>query len=347
MNPQPSQSKSTMRYFHASIVLSLCGYLVAGCGGKTQDPNAKVLPAPPRITAAPPVKNVPLDPALAEAAHEQITRSLNSNSSSPTPRVHALEAVKDLGEVEHAPEVIAALSAPEPIVRFAAAMTAGGLKLEAAHQPLLAIASDPDANVRVAVRYALHRLGDARLSHDLEKYARDPRKEVRGNTAMVLGMLSEPSALKVLSVLRKDPEPSVRQQAAEAMWRLGDESGMEALVGMTVSRYPDDQMLALLALAEPRDQRVGRTVEAGLSVDYIEVNLVAARALGMLGTDEGYTVALRGAASSDPRQRFMAALALGAIGRADAQDTLRKLLADDYESVRIAAAEAILQLHGT
>ena len=335
-----------MRYVQSTIVLSLCYCLVAGCGAKTQDPNAKVTPAPPRISKAPPVKDVPLDPALAQAARQQITRSLNSNSSSPTPRVHALEAVKDLGEVEHGPEVIAALSAAEPITRFAAALTAGGLKLQAAHEPLLAIANDRDSNVRIAVRYALHRLGDTHLSHDLEKYARDPRKDVRGNTAMVLGMLEEPSALKVLQVLRTDPEPSVRQQAAEAMWRLGDDSGMEALIGMTVSRYPDDQLFALLALAEPRDQRVGRTIEAGLNVDYIEVQLVAARALGMLGTDEGYAVALQGAVSQDPRQRFMAALALGAIGRADTQDVLRKLLADDYESVRIAAAEAILELKG-
>lgn len=336
-----------MRYLQSTIVLGLCGFLLAGCGAKTQDPEAKITPLPPRITKAPPVQNVSLDPALAEAARQQISRSLKSTSSSPTPRVHALEAVKDLGEVEHGPEVIAALSAPEPITRFAAAMTAGGLKLDAAHQPLLAVANDPDSDVRVAVRYALHRLGDTSLSHDLEKYARDPRKDVRGNTAMALGLLGEQSAIKVLQVLRKDPEPSVRQQAAEAMWRLGDDAGMEALIGMTVSRYPDDQLFALLALAQPRAQRVGRTIEAGLSVDYIEVKLVAARGLGMLGSDEGYSYALTGAASSDPRQRFMAALAMGAIGRADSQDVLRKLLADDYESVRIAAAEGILQLKGT
>jgi hypothetical protein len=334
-----------MRFSKTSIVLGICSCLIAGCASdKSQDPNARVTPAPPNIPPSPPEKNVPLDPALAEAARQQITRSLQSTSPTVTPRVHALEAVKDLGEVEHGPEVIAALSAQEPILRFAAALTAGGLKLEAAHQALLAIADDPDFNVRVAVRYALHRLGDTHLSHDLEKYASDPRKDVRANTAMVLGMLNEPSALKILRVMRKDPEPTVRQQAAEAMWRLGDESGLETLMGMSVSRYPDDQMLALLALAEPRDKRVGRTVEVGLTVDYIEVNLVAARALGMLGTDEGYGVALRGAASTDPRQRFMAAMALGAIGRSDAQEALRKLLADDYESVRVAAAEAILEL---
>jgi HEAT repeat protein len=333
-----------MRFVHVSIVLGLCGFLAAGCGNKSQDPNARMTPPPPNIPPAPPVKNVPLDPALAEAARQQITSSLQSTRSDYQPRVHALEAVKDLGEIEHAPEVIAALSADMPIVRWSAAMTAGGLKLEAAHQQLLAMADDPDFNVRVGVRYALHRLGDTHLSHDLEVYARDSRKDVRGNTAMVLGMLNEPTAIRVLQVLRLDPEPAVRQQAAEAMWRLGDPSGMEVLTGLTVSRYPDDQMFALLALAEPGDQRVGRTVEAGLTSDYIEVKLVAARALGMLGTDEGYAIALQGAASQDARQRFMGAMALGAIGRPDSQDALRKLLADNIESVRIAAAEAILKL---
>jgi len=340
-----SPQRRTMRFIHKSIVLGLSGILLSGCGPSGPDLNARVTPAPPSVPAPPPPRNVPLDPGLAEAARQQISRSLNSTSPDLIlPRVHALEALNTLGDTTHNAQVIAAFSSPEPIVRFAGAMTAGGLRLQEAHDALLAMAEDPDFSVRVADRYALHRLGDKRLSHDLEKYARDPRKEVRANTALVLGMLGEPSALKILRRLRQDDEPLVRQQADEAMWRLGDETGLGDLVALSVSRYPDDQMIALLALAEPRDQRVGSTVRAGLLTDYIEVKLVAARALGMLDSDEGYTIALQGAASTDQRQRFMAALALGAIGRSDAQETLRRLLADDYESVRIAAAQAILQL---
>jgi len=72
--------------------------------------------------------------------------------------------------------------------------------------------------------------------------------------------------------------------------------------------------------------------------------LVAARAMGMLGSDEGYVIAQKGATSSDANQRVLAALAFGAIGRSDTQDMLRKLLADKDANVRIAAATAILQL---
>ncbi len=72
--------------------------------------------------------------------------------------------------------------------------------------------------------------------------------------------------------------------------------------------------------------------------------LVAARALGMLDSDEGYGVAMAGATSRDPRQRELAAFAFGAIGRSDAQKYLGTLLHDTNPDVRIAAATAIFQL---
>jgi HEAT repeat protein len=74
------------------------------------------------------------------------------------------------------------------------------------------------------------------------------------------------------------------------------------------------------------------------------VSLVAARAMGMLGSGAGYGVAMKGAKSVDPRQRHLAALAFGAIGRADAQPFLAPLLKDPESDVRLAAATAILQL---
>jgi HEAT repeat protein len=184
------------------------------------------------------------------------------------------------------------------------------------------------------------------LSHDLEHMATDSNPLVKGNTAMVLGLLGDKSALPILRVLRVDREPAVRQNAAEAMWRLGDEEGMEDLIGLTLSRFPDDQAFGYLGLAAPRNTRIKPHVRTGLAGDqsWPEVSLVAARAMGMLGSDAGYVVAEKGAESSDLRQRVLAARAFGAIGRSDAQDILRKLLADADPDVRIAAATAILQL---
>jgi HEAT repeat protein len=55
-------------------------------------------------------------------------------------------------------------------------------------------------------------------------------------------------------------------------------------------------------------------------------------------------VALIGAKSIDPRQRLLAALAFGDIGRTDAQPVLAGLLTDSETDVRLAAAGALLQI---
>jgi hypothetical protein len=51
------------------------------------------------------------------------------------------------------------------------------------------------------------------------------------------------------------------------------------------------------------------------------------------------------AKSNDPRQRALAALAMGAIGRSDLQPYLAPLLKDSDTYVKICAASGILQLH--
>ena len=75
-----------------------------------------------------------------------------------------------------------------------------------------------------------------------------------------------------------------------------------------------------------------------------EVALVAARAMGMIGSDAGYGVAQNNIKTPDPRKKALAALAFGQIGRSDAQPILAPLLKDHEQSVRVAAATAILQL---
>jgi HEAT repeat protein len=207
------------------------------------------------------------------------------------------------------------------------------------------MAYDKDPQVQVGVRFALHRLGDTRLSHDLERFAANPDPHLRGCVAMVLGLLKDPSATKMLMTLLSDPTPSVRLQAAEALWRLGNERGLIDLVAFSISSYPDDQIIALQALAETGDQRVIQHIRGQLSNDYLEVSLAASRGLGLLGSDEGWNIVVPAAKSLDPRQRAMAALAMGSIGRTDLQPYLADLLKDPEAPVRISAATGILQLH--
>ena len=216
-----------------------------------------------------------------------------------------------------------------------------------AYQPLLGMVNDRDLRVEAAVRFALHRLGDTRWSHQLETLATNPNPRVRAVTAQVLGMLEEPTATRILLPMLIDPIPSVRIQAAEALWRLGNEEGLKDLVAASISAYPDDQIVALVALAEPRDPSVLGHVQGLLTSDYPEVSLAAARAAGMLGSDDGWYVAVPRARINIPRQRALAALAMGAIGRTDLQPFLAPMLKDPDEYVRICAAAGILELHDT
>jgi HEAT repeat protein len=204
--------------------------------------------------------------------------------------------------------------------------------------------------VQVASRYALHKLGDTRLSQDLVLFARSDDAHVRGFTVMTLGMLGEPSGIKILQRMQADKNPTVRLQVAEALWRLGSEQGLENLVASAVSVYPDDQAVAFLALAEPRDRRITEHVRGGLTADYEEPRLVAARAMGMLGSDEGYVIAQKGVESNDAKKQLkyqrqvLGLLAFGAIGRSDAIEFIIPKLNSEDPDVRVAAATAVLQL---
>jgi HEAT repeat protein len=325
--------------FHELCVVAALGVGLIGCAdsklGRMPDPPADP-PAPP------PMKREGLDSSLQAKAKEELAKDVESNNA--IVRANAIEAIQDSVGAEGKDVIVNALSDPNALVRFSAAMAAGTLRLSDARLDVLGLVNDPNAHVRIGVRYALHRLGDTHLSHDLETTSRDFDPHVRADTALVLGLLGEHSALNVLEPMLDDPDPDVRIQVAEAMWRLGSEEGLTNLVAGSVSSYADDQIICLLALAAPKDYRVSENLRGRLTADYPQVALAAARGLGELGSDAGYGVAQSNIKSKDPRIVVMAALALGAIGRADAQPLLSPLLADSDQSVRLAAATAILEL---
>jgi len=330
---------------HLRVLITFLSLAMIGCQQQAQPTDKKSYMAPPPKPppAVPPVTPTPIDPALQAAARQQLDESLRS--SDEFVRAHAIEMIKQVNAPDAGEKIVAALGDSSPLVRKAAAFAAGELRVQAAMDRLDLSLSTAKLPEQMAIIFALHRLGDTSRSHIFEQTATDPNEHVRGDTAFILGLLGERSALGILDqMLRSDRSAPVRLQAAEAMWKLGDERGENELINATVSMYPDDKIIALLALAQPKDTRVLGHVEGLLTDDYPEVALMAARATGMLGSDRGYGVALNGAKSVDPRQRVLAAMALGAIGRADSQPVLAKLLKDDDADTRLAAAGALLQL---
>jgi HEAT repeat protein len=337
-----------MTLLRRTLVLTLAiTPVLAGCGGKRPPtPVERQIPAPKEPPAPPAARAERLDPALLAAARAELDTAVLSTD--PIIRSHAIEAAQHVLGKQGKSIYLNGLQDKSAQVRFASAMAIGQLQLAEAKGTLEQMINDPNQRVGIAVRYALHRLGDHRYTKDLETTARDPQWAVRADTALALGMLGEPTAVRLLVPMQRDPQAVVRLQVAEALWRLGNEDGLHSLVSATQSGYPDDQMVALLGLAAAKDRRVMGHLRAALTADYPEVCLVAARAMGMLGSDAGYSVAAEGIKSRDPRRRTLAALALGAIGRSDAQQLLADPLREkDAPDTRLCAAQALLQLKPT
>jgi HEAT repeat protein len=327
-----------------SLIVMVLGML-AGCGPRTPT-EQKVLGLPKQPPGYPSAVKTPIDTALQDRARKELDTDLKS--SDEVIRAHALEVVKNAKLRDAGPILLVALNDQSPLVRKAAALAAGELRETSVEDRLEAMIDSVTAlQERMAVIFALHRLGDTRFSHEFEKMVQDPDPRVRDDTVLILGMLGEKSACPMLlKSMQEDRDPDVRLEAAGALWKLGDERGLDDLVAGTISAYPDDQMVALLAITGPHDTRSLGHVEAQLIADYPEVALVAARAAGILGSDRGYGVALIGAKSVDPRQRRLAAMAFGDIGRPDAQPILANLLSDSDTDVRLTAAGALLQISG-
>jgi HEAT repeat protein len=318
------------------------GLIMVGCASGPKRPKAMgTLPPPAKPPEVPTARNEPINQDLREAARREIRNASVSND--PILRANAIEAAQNGMPEEAHPIIAKGLSDQASIVRFAACMAAGTLQLKDLYAQIVPMARETNDKVRIAAIFALHRLGDSSHTHELEKTARDPNPRVRQDTAFVLGRLGEPSASKILRQMLVDPDTDVRLEVASSLWLMHDERGLELLVAGVVSKFADDQMTCLGAIVGPKDRRIENYVRGKLTDPYIEVALVAARAMGELGYDEGYSVAT-GALSNDPRQKMLAAMALGAIGRSDAQMRLQDLLSDADPKVRLAGAMALLQL---
>ena len=329
----------------ASFALALT-IMFAGCASDKSASEAKdgqkIARTPKSPPAYPAAKAIPRDPVLRARCAQELLAAARSNEV--LLRAHAIESIKEARLEAGYSAILSAMEDRYPVVRFAACVAAGELRLPDAKPAALRRLDDSNENVQIAGVFVLHRLGERRYSHTFEKTAVAPDPRLRANTAFLLGLLGEPSAKTVLDVMLRDIAPDVRLQTAEALWRLGDRGALEYLITATISRYPDDRMVAANALAAAGNPQIGEHLRGMLVSDYPEVGLVAARGLGLLGSDEGYGVASRGAESSEARQRQLAALAFAAIGRSDAQPVLAKLLKAPEADVRLAAAQAVLQL---
>ena len=239
-------------------------------------------------------------------------------------RVNAIEVIGTTGRIDLMAGVQRLLQGQIVPVRYAAALAVGDLQYTPAQRALYPLLKDRDSNVVIAASYAMGRLGATQYLEVIRKAIESRDQEVRANSAFLLGKIGDRGALRILKWAQEDKDSSdkVRFQALEARARLGDEDVLQRLWAIVLSANADDRVIGLRAIGALGTRRAGEIIATKLDDSVLEVRLIAAEQLGLLGDTTGEPVVLEVfrknlTAGIDriarERANVMAALAIGHI----------------------------------
>jgi HEAT repeat protein len=188
------------------------------------------------------------------------------------------------------------------------------------------------------------RLKERRDMAGLTRLLERGEPSMRHRAAVALGDLGDPAALDaLLGALAGPDEEGVRWCAAEGLARIG-EPAVPGLVALADHADPDVRWKAIVALGDIGDPCAAPALRSRLADQDRFVRSRAVSALVRLGTP-CLPLMLDALADPDIRVRQGAAAVLGQVGDPAAVDGLLRALHDPAESVRRAAAVALLRIN--
>ncbi len=327
-----------------------------------------VLLAPIASCAAP--RPQPLLPELHDPFRRAAIEFLEEAafSDSPTLRMHAIEAFKEVAPEEGMRRLAIPLNIENeyPGASFAALMAVGETQASVNDTLLDLIrtrAESPDKHVRMAALFALHRLGDARRTSELATFLLDdPDPKVRANAALLIGRLGGKHHARLLRrALRHERKTLPMLQILESLAILGDGHAITRLMQDGYSAVPEQSAIGLMMLANARRHEAEDIFRFKLSSGgEPEVRLQAARGLARLGYSDGRDLALRHLYFSAPRAgirgdpperqieriRGLAALVLDNLGDPETLGNIKAAFEDPGQPqyVRVALARAAIRV---
>ena len=288
----------------------------------------------------------------------------------PVLTANAIEALGEAAPAEGTAVIAKNLDTGNRMVTFAALTALGTAGRTEQLERFRTAAGDADPSVRIGAIYAMHRCGDKSRTGELGALlTSDPKPMVRANAALVLGRMGEPGAARLLNAaLSKEKDEITRRNMLEALVMLRDRKAMDTMMAYGYSAEAGQAVTGLMALANARCKEAeGIFVDRLNRAEAPEVRLLAARGLGRIGyqgmeAEQAFDLALahlffRTPKAKDPsepgdvqirRVRALAALALEALGRADALRSLRAAFDASGQSdyVRVAVGRAALSILG-
>jgi HEAT repeat protein len=276
------------------------------------------------------------------------------SDSEPLIRANTIEVIATTRQIKEMPKVQRLLQDDFVPVRFAAALAIGDSEYALAKNSVKRLLKDQDENVRIAADYALCKLGAGSGFELVRKAIASSDQTVRANAVLLLGKSGDRNSLKVLYwVLRnKDSDDKVRFNAVEAIAMLGDERIYPKAWANLINIHGENKYTGIRAMGALGTEEAKNALITMLDDDVLEIRLMAAEQLGMLGETTGEAEVLKVftknlTAGLDKveleRVNTLTALAIGRIGTANLTKFLPQFLKDESKSVRIAAAKAVIQ----
>ena len=298
-----------------------------------------------------PLEGVSTDSSISQAL--RIVREGLSDTD-PQVRAQAVEVVVTAEQIELMPEVQRLLKDDIVPVRFISILAVGDLKYRPAESFVKRVIDDPDKNVRIAAAYSLAGLGYRQRLSIVRDAVKSDDQTVRANAVVLLGKSGDSSATELLYWAMKDrsSDDKVRFQAAEAIAKLGDENIYPKLWTLLISAYADDRIMGIRAMAALGTPKAKGAVVTMLGDKVLEVRLVAAEQLGMLGNVSGepevldvFTKNLTAGLDAEATERVevLTAMAISQIRTVQLRKYLPQLIESRSKIVRLAAAKAVLR----
>jgi len=220
---------------------------------------------------------------------------------------------------------------PDFSVRSQAAEALGNLRDRSATSALVKALGDENRNVRAAAIVALGYLRDkASVKPLTDYYKKEKDIGLKISVLNVLGVIGDISAADVLIEALNEKNPRIKTIAASSLGRLRVNKACDKLLECLKDPDKNVRLYSARALGEIRnkDKKVVKALIKYLESEKdLEVKLAIADALGKLGSDEGFQIALKAAKDKNANIKRAGLRALASIGKSN----------DEVKNVVIAA----------
>jgi HEAT repeat protein/beta-lactamase regulating signal transducer with metallopeptidase domain len=169
-------------------------------------------------------------------------------------RRHVAQGLSDLESSQTMEALITLSRDSDAEVRSAAVNGLGNLEDARTLDALLAALRDANAEVRSQAADAIHNIPDLeKVPPQLIALLTDPDADVRHNVAHALGSFEDEAAVPALKRALSDTNADVRRAVAEALSEIGGAEAITALMGLLKDQDPEIRRIAAEALGKRRD----------------------------------------------------------------------------------------------